>query len=553
MNCKQCGSDFNDTSRRPKLLPKCGDSLCLECLDRLRSTGEDFRCPADGILYSKNTEIFDNAFVLNCLAASKPNSTFCNKHNKDLELYCADCNVEICPSCVLFGEHKSHKYEQLSEFRARFSSQLNEFQRKLENIERNLSAKMAEGMSLINRARAERQSQIDSKFDELGMAVNRARNAAKEEVALVYENLIESADKIKIRIKELNSRIGECLRGKNSTREDSISREIKEISIATENNELFKGKESIIAKSELIFSRSTYDAINKFATLAKLGGVHSTPKSLTKHKPEIADEDNLLQESFKELMKGSSDSPNEEFERNERTPVHRPIQPTKSLSPVSSFSGITSIRSLNAKKEDIKPLLNQTLAETRKLSLSPANASMIARSSMIKSGAVVSPLKTTMMRQMNEKENVEVSTNLKLLSSKSLVSDKISSQIELVNYGRSSLLDLSSAGIDDKALENLSKKIGELKTCKTIKLNNNMITELGVKSLLKAIKDLSVEYLFLNNNSLKDTALDYIISFKKYNSSMKCVYMNHNSISKSTSKTKIKLKLLEEGNISVVL
>ena len=91
MNCKQCASEFNLTSRKPKLLPKCGDSICCECLERLRAKKDDFACPVDGIVYSRATESFDNAYILNCLAASKPAGHACGRHSKELELFCVDC------------------------------------------------------------------------------------------------------------------------------------------------------------------------------------------------------------------------------------------------------------------------------------------------------------------------------------------------------------------------------------------------------------------------------------------------------------------------------
>eukprot|EP00347_Sterkiella_histriomuscorum_P009722 403340133 len=33
----------------------------------------------------------------------------CVEHNRHLEAYCTQCNVMVCPSCVMFGEHKGHE------------------------------------------------------------------------------------------------------------------------------------------------------------------------------------------------------------------------------------------------------------------------------------------------------------------------------------------------------------------------------------------------------------------------------------------------------------
>lgn len=554
MNCKLCGNEFNLSSRKPKLLPKCGDSICCECLDKLRAKKEDFACPTDGIIYSKTTEIFDNAYIINCLTAQRPASNACSKHSKDLELFCLDCSAEICPSCVLFGEHKTHQYEQLSEYRAKFSSKLLEVQKKLEQIERNLSAKMADASVQVHRTIEEKHAQIDSRFEELSLELLKTKETVKDEVSGIYITMIDEAERLKAKVRETLLRISEAAKGKAHPKEDAINKELRELERQYDANELFRPGDSLATRAELIFSRAALDQIARFVRLDRPYLSRSPPRSAARSRLDQPEEDNLLQESFKELMKGSSDSPAEDMERNERTPNSR-ILPAKNLSPISAFSGTNSIRSLNKKPDDHKnPLLNQTLMDSRKLSLSPSNnISMMVKSPQTHHTLAISPLKAKTRGGPPNKENYDAPTNLKSLGARSAPTERIMAQLETVASGKSSLLDLSSSGLDDRALERLSARFAELKGCKTIKLSGNSLTELGLKTLLKAIKDLQVEYLFLNNNSLRDTALDYIISFKKYNSVMKCVYMNNNAIAVSAHKTAAKMRMLEDSNISIVL
>lgn len=555
MNCRQCNNEFNDTTHRPKLLPKCGDSVCAACLDVLRSTGDEFCCPTDGIVYSRSTEIFDNAYMLNFLVPSRSNQTHCAKHNKELELHCGDCDIEICASCVLFGEHKSHRYEQLAEFKARFADKLTEFHRKLEQMERGVSQKIADVSVQIQKSRNEKMQQLDLEFDDLIAHVTRTRNVAKDAVNAAYESVLSAGELLRSRMKNLSGKIAECAKGKSRLKEDYLLRELRDLELSYEKSDLYRGKEAIAARTELNFCRTTVKNVSGFVTVGRAAVLGSTPKSLTKSKFDGLDEDNLLQESFKELLKGSADSPLEDSEKpEERTPTGRPFAAQKSFSPVSAYSNGPSTRSLNARKEEKGiALVNQTLADPRKLSLSPTNNSVLARSQVVRSGVVISPFKPPLAKSSTqEKENQDILTNMKIMDRRSSVVDRVQAQFESVAAGRSTILDLSSAGLDDRGLEALGRRWGELRACKTIKLNNNMITEQGLKLLLKSIKELSVEYLFLNNNCLKETALDYFISFRKYNAALKCIYLNNNSITKSSSKARLKLKLLEEGSISVV-
>lgn len=51
--------------------------------------------------------------------------------------------------------------------------------------------------------------------------------------------------------------------------------------------------------------------------------------------------------------------------------------------------------------------------------------------------------------------------------------------------------------------------------------------------MLKYLKNQVVEYIQLDNNLLEEPALDYIISFKKYNSSIKRIDMRGNFINRN--------------------
>lgn len=39
----------------------------------------------------------------------------CSQHNRAFECYCLKCNTVICPSCLMFGDHKNHEVSSLEE------------------------------------------------------------------------------------------------------------------------------------------------------------------------------------------------------------------------------------------------------------------------------------------------------------------------------------------------------------------------------------------------------------------------------------------------------
>ena len=42
-------------------------------------------------------------------------SNFCEEHERELECFCDDCKMLICPSCLMFGEHKGHEVKPIEQ------------------------------------------------------------------------------------------------------------------------------------------------------------------------------------------------------------------------------------------------------------------------------------------------------------------------------------------------------------------------------------------------------------------------------------------------------
>ena len=84
-------------------------------------------------------------------------------------------------------------------------------------------------------------------------------------------------------------------------------------------------------------------------------------------------------------------------------------------------------------------------------------------------------------------------------------------------------------------------------------MNHNRISDTGIKYLLKSIKHLNIEFIFITHNHLEDIALDYFISFRKYNKKLKAIYMTNNLMKIKNSKINTKIKILKYHKISLVL
>lgn len=55
-------------------------------------------------------------------------------------MFCIDCSKEICTNCVLFDDHKLHKYEQLSDAKKRFDQKIQKLRSSLAEARRVVEA-----------------------------------------------------------------------------------------------------------------------------------------------------------------------------------------------------------------------------------------------------------------------------------------------------------------------------------------------------------------------------------------------------------------------------
>lgn len=579
MNCNHCSKAFNSHNRIPKLLPNCGHCLCKECLVKLLSTTfSTFRCPFDNIQYPRDQTYNDNLYVMSMLAPEdnpeESKSVQCKLHARALDIFCQDCKEEICSDCVLFGQHKSHDYDQLTVAKAKNEAKIRKYLQHFISIKESIDNKNVK--KNINDVRDEKVRFINLAFDGIIEELEKARKISLDVVCGIYESYGSSVDNLWIRTEELITSTNQAIDKGDHTyvmrKEDSFNKELQQIEKFTTNC-IFKGKEAIDKKLTLNFDTRMQQHIEKFCTIIKGSGpkqVERKESSSTKIRPD----DDLLHQSFTDLIKNADSLLNAdcyEKDMGNKTPTnnqYKRMADQVNQSPVSYFSNCSGFKG-NFREE--KSMLSKNKLSTHSImsnnSINPIYTTKKPRtplnfspnlsnvSKVTKNSTSPSPFKTDIpSSRLNEiivvdKENSQKLTN----SSDPEHLNKLKKALERAEKAALPVLDLSKCELDDKAIEDLSKTIAKLSKVKTINLDGNSISEVGLKHLLKNIKDNNVEYLFINQNKLKDSALDYLISFRKYNAKLKAVYMSNNPINQASHKVKAKANMLDDNNIVVVL
>ncbi|CDW83056.1 kelch motif family protein [Stylonychia lemnae] len=171
IQCDDCHEEFNKSNKQPKILPKCGHTLCLQCIKSLKNNqcsqcgtrqtienpdmlllnekllnildlvyskggnpigggGPNYGAPLKSASIKKNTNansdyyepeyINSNEEDLNNRATGiitnqVTGKVFCFKHqDKEIEYFCKICHSIVCPRCM-FAEHNGHELAQLED------------------------------------------------------------------------------------------------------------------------------------------------------------------------------------------------------------------------------------------------------------------------------------------------------------------------------------------------------------------------------------------------------------------------------------------------------
>ena len=105
---------------------------------------------------------------------------------------------------------------------------------------------------------------------------------------------------------------------------------------------------------------------------------------------------------------------------------------------------------------------------------------------------------------------------------------------------------------DSRLIKEILPKLNVSLNIVSINLDNNFLTDKGVKYLLKHVKDMKVTEILLRKNQMTEGSLDYLLSFTKYNNSLKKVCLSKSTSNDHKNKVEMKLKALKEKGILVI-
>jgi len=107
---------WQDALKDPRLLP-CIHSFCIECLEgycRDNLPRDDVPCPV-----CRTDFTIPKNGVADLIVRTH------HKYNKQVELYCFDCHISVCPTCY-HKSHEAHKFERIEVMMEEFARNIDD-------------------------------------------------------------------------------------------------------------------------------------------------------------------------------------------------------------------------------------------------------------------------------------------------------------------------------------------------------------------------------------------------------------------------------------------
>jgi hypothetical protein len=588
MLCNQCEKPFDTERHIPKLLPKCGHSVCALCLAKLTSTSfPEFKCPFDNIQYVKVADFSDNLYILEQLNRAKPSAGGrCSKHSKDLEIFCNNCLEVICSDCALFDGHKMHSFEPLSSAQNKAADKLRKYKSQISELQNALSSETKDLGENIKLTCKEKVEHIDRNFRELAVALEELRRKTVDSITGFYSNVQNSFALFKNKLEELKLKIHSVKSEKelltNPNFEKEFLRDMREIDELISSKNILAEIEQHRNLIDVSFDRSFFKNLPSFCKIECHASLNDTKRNSMVNESkafyeQINNNENLLHESFKDLIKNAAISllhdDNQNIEESRRTktffhhnaspkPMNNYINELKNYSPLSGYSGVSAQkknnleeRSMLSRKKETKSVLSYGTINpfTTKKSMNSINENE-PKHRQSDATSIKSSMSNNKTDAYANKENIrEVTSNINPKDKPATKQERIQQLFDLACEGKLETLDLSNFGLEDRLIEFYANKFAALKGVLTLKLDNNLITEAGLKVILKNIKSNKIKYIFMTDNKLADTAIDYFLSFRKYNSALKAVYIAKNPINCASRKVQGKIKMLVDQDVTVII
>ncbi|CAK56431.1 unnamed protein product (macronuclear) [Paramecium tetraurelia] len=614
--CCQCSIEFNQTDHSPLVLPSCGHSICLSCVNQYTSGEQSLVCKEDGIQCNVQRDIKcfpHNQSIITLLKKRRssgrcittiqtpdeqlqqthnqtkdisdfssekglsqsqsmealPKSSLCKLHQKELELVCQEDGQYICVNCALFGPHKFHNYLPIEQYLKQIESAVQQIS------------------NVYNHIQTERNSQEQFK-QLLILGLNQQQNCLKSLIELQFDDLIKSIGDIKLQVLhkiELNYQ-NSIEHQSNKLDSEFISLQIEadkwlnqaniQLSLLLEDSEEQKCRkfdDQIVKQGEILISQ--FDKIKQQINIkieqsytqndiqvpiqvilnyiAKMMGLNKTKSEILKQE-FIQPLESILEEKDPIKKIDQSDFLLEDRLLQEETFNQQEQQKPfqMDVSKGKRYSGIFS-----QSQQPTQPT-SPSQDMTKSINFASGQNQPIKqkeRSMTLSHHELldVSQILVQKQSKMNNNNSNSNSKQQKKFTNNQKMNDKLSNAFSIIHQEKSEIIDLSSIDFNDQIVQILGDYLKGTQTVKVLKLSKCKLTDDLIYKLALNITQTKINTLHLQQNNLTEKCLDNILTLLKQNDQTQLKNIYLNQNNFTAVKAKKKIDELKKLGIQISL
>lgn len=524
-----------------------------------------------------------NSFTTPSSKIQKPVPTsqdFCNIHKKSIELFCVNCKSYLCSDCTVFSNHFQHKIitsrecDNLSD--TKLENQLND----VNNLKSELTKKTILFKNEMQINHLQLNTELQSIFADILRQVEKHRQHLVERIQGYFEAVGKSLNRKKEKFDNIIFQINSKLKTNFQDSKSEIDRDIDvlrekiqkfsfpqctpyNLKLLLENNYATFFKQMVNLNCELnqVYQPSPDEEDNLF-----IESIHDPfmeperrriPNNLSFDRKNVYDENKLINKSltYKTIDKNLNvsvdykDLSNNIYAQSESKGLRNKLGNKKQVQPDTPNSRINLQLGANMvySRENLgQRTFTMNNIKTKTNLLNNFSTKKVLNLSTIEMNT---PFDDSEKLRYESQRGLSVSSRRDLsmeIPKSKIFSESFSGFVPSLNFSKKNL------PIEKLILIFLETKING--PVKTLNLSQNLICDLGLKQLLKNLVNLSFCEIDLSTNDLGPNALDYLISFSNYNSSVKLINLQGNyKIDSTEESVKEKIVFLKSKGIKTVL
>lgn len=198
-DCPLCHEKYDNIKNIPKVIAKCGSTICLQCLQKIfKGKKEYHKCPLhpelnEPLLATQPSQFAPNLILLQSLKEYNIKPSTCPEHKSKLKYVCLNDEMLLCKHCLESRDHVTHDVSHLNDFKDQVFTKKHELKAVLSQLkdpisphQENMIQSLKEKVDGLKKFLAEKQSQL---LNEMNKQILQEKSELEKEKLTLEKNI----------------------------------------------------------------------------------------------------------------------------------------------------------------------------------------------------------------------------------------------------------------------------------------------------------------------------------------------------------------------------